>query len=454
MAASVVAVAVLAANAGVARAASSPPSTLSFDHSGTACKSVSGHNLSTSPKMSQTGIALVGGNLLISCWGDTTITAISPTSGSEITVYNISAGSYKAFGALAYDPTDNLLWACASTSNAGSGSPENTMSEVGIINLSAQTFSPQFNSPGCDNGLAWDPGTTSARKNTLWTSADLATTIYNYPTSGPYNQLASEPVGNLVGPGGKNSGIAIGGGNFYLADPQTTTKRVFQVTPDFSSSTQVLSSTHRYEDMECDDQTFNTTVIWVMWFNQNILKPLPISGTCGASGPPPPGLTITQSNDGPVIAGNNLDFTDTATNTDPVNAQTNLTLSQPLPGNASFVTVTSSGGSCSSTTTTVSCSFPLLAANSSASMRVTFQTLIPGTVTSQATAQSDQAGPVSSSAPATVTAAPNVTYVTVNDSSIDGQNQPLNNTVQFVIEGSSPTRSPTTTVWDSSRAAR
>jgi uncharacterized repeat protein (TIGR01451 family) len=438
VAASVVAVAVMAANAAIAQAAGSPPSTLSFDHSGTACKSVSGHNLSTSPKMSQTGIALVGGNLLISCWGDTTITAINPLTGAEVTVYNISAGSYKAFGALAYDPTDHQLWACASTSNAGSGSPENKMSEVGTIDLGSQTFSPQFNSNGCDNGLAWDFGSGPGRADTLWTSADLATTIYRYARTGGA-PLESHNVASLMGASAANSGIAIGGGKFYLANPQTTTKRVYSVKPDFSGyadpTEPVLSSTHRYEDMECDDQTFNTTVIWVMWFNQNILKPLPISGSCSTTAPPPPTLKVTQSSDGPVVTGSNVHFTDTVTNTG-ATSQTGVTLTEALPSNARYVSYSGSTGVSCSVGSSVTCTLPDLASGGVATVVVTFTTLIPGTVTSGATAQSAQAGPVSDSHPATVTAAPNTTYVTVNDSSIAGSNQPLGNSVQFVIEGS------------------
>jgi hypothetical protein len=270
--------------------ASGPPSLLAFDHSGTACASVSGHSLSTTPKMSQTGIAFVSGELLISCWGDTTIAAISPLDGHEITVYHIAASPYVAFGALAYDSTDGRLYACASTNNAGTGNPENKMSEVGIINLATQAFTPEFNSNGCDNGLAWDAGTTPARQDTLWTSSDLATTIYDYPLSGG-SPRESDNIASLMGPTPANSGIAIGDGKFYLANPQTTTKRVYSLTADlahYADPTEpVISSAHRYEDLECDDQTYAPqTVIWIMWFNQNILDPMPITGTCAATTTP------------------------------------------------------------------------------------------------------------------------------------------------------------------------
>jgi plastocyanin len=418
------------------------PGSLNFDHSGTACRSTSGHNLSTNPKMSQTGIALIGDDLYISCWGDTTITEINPHTGSELNVYTISAGSYLAFGALAYDPTDGTLWACASRYDVGTSSPENQMSEVGTIDLGSQTFTPVFQSHGCDNGLAWDPGTTPARQDTLWTSGDTDTLLYDYSQTG--QQLESDNLAAELGPNPASSGMAIGGGNFYVADPSSPTKRVFQVSTNFTSSTQVLSSTHRYEDLECDDQTYAPqTVIWVMWFNQNILKPLPISGTCDQTPPPPSTLQLTQSANSTVTAGQDVDFTDTATNTDQLNPQTDLTISQPLASNATYAGVTpSAGGSCSTTATTVSCSFPLLPAGASASMDVSFGTLIPGSVSSPPTAQSDSQGPVSASPPASVnvTAAAGFTYVTVADGGITPATpEPaLGDTTQFVIEGSSP----------------
>jgi uncharacterized repeat protein (TIGR01451 family) len=428
---------------GIAGAAS-VPSQLLFDHSGTACRSVSGHNLSTSPKMSQTGIAFVNGQLLISCWGDTTITAVDPHSGSEITVYHISAGSYRAFGALAYDRLTGTLWACASTNNAGSGSPENAMSEVGTIDLSSQIFTPWFNTPGCDNGLAWDPGTTPGRTDTLWTSSDIAQTIYNWTPNavpGGAHQNESDNIKSLMGAQPANSGIAIGGGNFYLANPQGTTKRVYSLTGDlehYADPTEpVLSSTHRYEDMECDDQTFAPqTVIWVMWFNQNILKPLPIVGTCSGPPPPPPELSVVQSSDSPVTAGQTLDFTDTVHNAGP-GVETNVTLSQTIPSNAAYLSATPSTGSCTSGGT-LTCSLGTLLPGATVTVDVAFTTYGPGTVESPVSASSDATSQVSDDHPATVNPAPGVTYVTVGDGGIapTSPQPPLGNSVRFVIQGS------------------
>ena len=96
---------VLVAPDGVVGAANlqAPPATLSFNHNGTACQSQpGGYNLDPSPKMSQTGIAFDGSRLYISCWGDTTITAIDPVSGNELQVYHVKGVGYgaKAYGVM------------------------------------------------------------------------------------------------------------------------------------------------------------------------------------------------------------------------------------------------------------------------------------------------------------------------------------------------------------------
>ncbi|MGN6377813.1 MAG: hypothetical protein ACTHNU_02575 [Gaiellales bacterium] len=441
----------LLAMSGVARA-STPPLTLPFNHDNTACASVSGHNLRKTPsQMSQTGIAFDGSRLLISCWGDTTITAIDPNSGNELHVYHVTGVGFnaQAYGALAYDHLTGQLWACASTDNHGTGSPENKMSEVGLIDLSSSTFTPVFNASsshgaGCDNGLGWDPGSAPGRADTLWTSGDLDTVVQNWTPNvvqGGATLNEWHDVASLMGATPATSGIVFGGGKFYIPNQQTTTKRLYSLTPDFTGyadkTEPILTSGNRYEDLECDDVTFAPqTVIWVMWFNQNILKPFPIAGTCTASAQPQPNLTIAQSSNSPVTAGQSLTFTDTVTNTGQANA-THVSLSETLPGNAAFVSATPSTGSCTQGSS-ITCSLGTLSPNQSARVNVTFSTLGPGTVSSGATASSDQTSPVSASQPATVTAAPGVFYETVGDSGITplAPQVTVGKTVRFLIQGS------------------
>jgi uncharacterized repeat protein (TIGR01451 family) len=426
------AVAVSLLSAQSAAASPAPPSTLTFNHGGTACASSSGNNLPSG--MSQTGIAFDGTNLLFSCWGDTTITLVSPTSGAQFAVHHVTGNGVKAFGALAYDMTSHTLWACGSYSTTAA--TEKNSTQVGTIDLATDTYTPRFPTKGCINGLAVDPADGS-----LWASPNIASAVSHYATSGAL--METQDIRALMGcpgapknstNGGCNSGIAIGGGSFYLANPQTTTKRVFRIDPAFTESTQVLSSSHRYEDMECDDHSFSKTVMWVMWFNQNVVQPLPIQGTCNA-GPSP--LTVTESAPASVTAGGNVTFHVTVQNTGP-GIQHAVALDDPLPSNAGLVQVTPSTGSCSSGSDVV-CSLGDIAPGATVTVDLTFATYGPGSVSSTPSGTSTETiQPVSATAPVTVAAAPGVSYVTVTDSGFGAASPApsLGRNVRFVLLGS------------------
>jgi uncharacterized repeat protein (TIGR01451 family) len=436
LSAAMAAMAAMLLPAQAATAAPAPPSTLAFNHGGTACASSSGNNLPSG--MSQTGIAFDGTNLLFSCWGDTTITLVSPTSGGQVALHHVAGNGVKAFGALAYDMTSHTLWACGSYSTTAA--TEKNSTEVGTIDLATDTYMPRFTTRGCINGLAVDPADGS-----LWASPNIASAISHYSTSG--SLIRAQDIRSLLGcpgapanstNGGCNSGIAIGGGSFYLANPQTTTKRVFRVNPAFTGSTQVLSSSHRYEDMECDDQSFSKTVMWVMWFNQNIVKPLPIQGTCTASPPPPSPLSVTESAPGSAIAGSNVTFHVTVQNAGP-DIQHAVALDDPLPANAGLVQTSPSTGSCSVGSDDV-CSLGDIAPGANVTVDLTFATYGPGSVSSTPSVTSTETSqPVSATASVTVTAAPGVSYVSVTDSGFGAASPApgLGGDVRFVLLGSS-----------------
>jgi uncharacterized repeat protein (TIGR01451 family) len=408
----IAAIAALTLLIGIRAAQAAVPSTLLFNHDGTACRSNPGtHNLPSG--MSETGVAFDGSRLLISCWGDTTITAVNPANGSELLVYTVTGNGAKAFGALAYDRASGTLWACASYST--DQKTERNSREVGTITLDANgtgTYTPRFTTPGCINGLAFDTGTTSQRAGTLWTSANIATKVYNWTTSGTQREVHDISSTSAVAVG-FNSGIAVGGGNLYLANPQTTTKRVFRVDPAFSApGVSVLQSSHRYEDMECDDVTYGSqAVVWVQWFNQNVLKPLPIAGGCGFALPPT--LALSQDPAGPVTADSNLTFTLHVSNLGSA-TQTGVTLADTPPAESIFVSAVPSQGTCSGSTS-ITCPLGSLPGGGSATVQVTVQPIQPGTVSNQGSVASDQAAQVSSLQAATVNAEPGVFYITLND---------------------------------------
>jgi uncharacterized repeat protein (TIGR01451 family) len=172
-----------------------------------------------------------------------------------------------------------------------------------------------------------------------------------------------------------------------------------------------------------------------MWFNQNILKPLPITGTCAGPPPPPPELSVVQSSDSPVTAGQTLDFIDTVHNAGP-GTETTVSLSQTMPSNAAYLSATPSTGTCTPGPT-LTCSLGTLPPGASATVDVSFTTFGPGTVESPVSVSSDETPMVSDDKPATVNPASGVTYVTVGDGGIAPTSpQPaLGGSVRFLIQG-------------------
>jgi uncharacterized repeat protein (TIGR01451 family) len=94
----------------------------------------------------------------------------------------------------------------------------------------------------------------------------------------------------------------------------------------------------------------------------------------------PPVLTLTKTADAPyAIAGNNIGFTNTVTNTDPTLSATNVVLSDPLPSTPAGIgpwTVSSSIGfdACSISSLVLTCTAASIAAGASSTVHVTAST--------------------------------------------------------------------------------
>src|SRR5207249_4552646 len=111
-------------------------------------------------------------------WNDNTITAVSPVDGSQLAIYHITGGG--GFGALTWDPTRGVIWAC-------NGHETN----LGTIDLITSTFTPVFMARGCTDALAYDPS-----DDTLWAGRDgghSVATVEHYTTQGAL--LSSTNVG-------------------------------------------------------------------------------------------------------------------------------------------------------------------------------------------------------------------------------------------------------------------
>ena len=209
-----------------------------------------------------TGLAFDGTNLLLSCWDDGNIVAVSPVNGSHVATHAITGRTN--FEALAWDNGRKLLWACTDQAN------------VGTINLVANTFTPKFSTDGCTDGLAYD-----SSDDSIWASADAAGTVY-HSIAGAV--IASYPV-NLGGSG--NSGIAVGGPKLYLANDGG--EQIYTVDKAFSSSPALFAEfPRRLEDLECDNVTFAAQGKGAIWSNDaydNILNAWEIpAGSCTFGG--------------------------------------------------------------------------------------------------------------------------------------------------------------------------
>jgi len=210
-----------------------------------------------------TGIAFDGTNLLLSCWDDGNIVAVSPADGSHVATHTI--GGLSNLEALAWDNGRKLLWAC--TDHAS----------VGTIDLTLNTFTPRFGVAGCTDGLAYD-----AADDTIWASPDVSDTVYHYMSDG--TPVGSFPV-SLGGFG--NSGIAVGGPLLYLANNGGS--QIYTSDKAFSTPPVLFASfPRRIEDLECDDVTFaagGVGAIWSVDAYDNILNAWEIpAGACSFGG--------------------------------------------------------------------------------------------------------------------------------------------------------------------------
>jgi uncharacterized repeat protein (TIGR01451 family) len=420
----------------VASAAPAIQTVRNYDHGGTACASISTTRGTTGYYKSQdsvTGMAFDGTDLLFSCWGDSTITAIRPSAGTTTypkdttagangiyTVANlpVGAGGTPGIGSLDWDAQHDVLWAC--NLSAFDGSAKNGGADVGYITLSSDgsgsaSFTDVATAPdGCVNGIDFNPA------NNIVSVAgalqhDSTTTVDQFAINPDLTagQMTTWKPGKPLTPDGYVSGIEYTANGLLLADNHGNTKTL-QYTSDFVASTRLSSSSHRYEDVACDSVTFApTTVVWVEWFDHNQAEPfvVPDNDTCTVTAPPQ--LSVAQIEPDPVEADAGLSYTVNVSNNS-ADTQNTVVLTDTPPANTIFGSATPSQGSCT-TTVPVSCSLGDLAGSSSASVVVTVTPIQPGTYTNSANAVSDQASSLPSTEGATVTYEPGVSYVSVDD---------------------------------------
>ena len=421
-----------------------------YDHSGTACASIS--TTSGDPGFyktpnSVTGTTFDGTDLLFSCWADNTITAIRPVASQTIFAKDTTVGNNGLYtvtgvtglGGLAWDPAHNVLWAC--NLSAFTGTNRKLGSDLGYISLNSNgtaTFTHFATAPdGCVNGVDYNPSTSVVSASGAKVN-DSTKTVDRYVVNSDLTAGAlTKFLPGTLTHDGYVSGVQSTTNGMYLADNHGSPKTLHYTT-DFVSSTLVSSTTtRRYEDLACDAVTFAPkTVIWVEWFDHNQVLPFETTDTCIGISAPPPTLQISQDAPPPVVADGTMSFTVHVTNPGTA-GQTGVTLTDTPPANTIFQSAQPSQGSCSGTTS-VSCALGSLAGGASATVTLVVTPIQPGTISNAASAVSNEASQVSSNQSGTVTAEPGVSYVSVGDSGFSPSfvTPPLGGIVQYNILGS------------------
>jgi hypothetical protein len=238
------------------------------------------------------GVAFNGVNLLASCYSDigtvqpgrNTVVEVSPVDGQQVARHTITGQSphQTGYGALAWDSSRNILWACSSYD----------YNTVGRIDLTNDTFTYAFTSGGCLDGLAYD-----AEDDTLWTSGNNGPTVYHYTTTGQF-------IGSFPSLAPFNCGIAAGDNSLYLLTG-TGCRQIYQTPKNLSTSTLRVTLPHLTDcatsisecsgvDLECDSSTFASQgkqVLWSKWGYDNRLYAWEVpAGSCQA---PPPVMNPT-----------------------------------------------------------------------------------------------------------------------------------------------------------------
>jgi len=234
--------------------------TIIAERTGTACESTDPDGNHSSINV---GIAFDGTSLLVSCYGDNTVSFIDPADGSQLEVHSISNAS--SLGALAWDNGRGLLWACSNSTS------------IGTIDLATDIFTPVFTGP-CFDGLAYD-----ASDDTIWASADATWPISHYMTDGTLLGDYFQPSGWS---GAGNSGIAVGGQNLYMANNGNS--QIYVVDKAVTSASLFATLDRRQEGLECDNITFDglgKNAIWTIDAYDNVLNALEIPiGSCSFGG--------------------------------------------------------------------------------------------------------------------------------------------------------------------------
>jgi hypothetical protein len=228
------------------------------------------------------GVAFDGEFLYYSYSHTTNLYKIRP-DGSGHEVIPITGVSQTALGALSFDATRGKIWAGTNGCDGSGGGP------VYLIDPATGIATYMFSIPSAymyycfDDGIAYD-----ATDDSIWYSDDVQPRMVHMATNGTFLGVVElSPIDPRLS---YNSGIAIGGDNFYLGtDGSEVTLRVHRDT--LTLLDEFVNTGFRIEDMECDPNTYSSTNTEVMWIRDAYAGQARAyaieSGTCGLGGKPP-----------------------------------------------------------------------------------------------------------------------------------------------------------------------
>ncbi|MBI2045471.1 hypothetical protein HYT23_05410, partial [Candidatus Pacearchaeota archaeon] len=201
--------------------------------------------------------------------------------GSGHEVITTSGISETGLGALSYDATRDKIWAGTYGCDKDNGGP------VYLIDKETGEATYMFSVPSTyityclDDGIAFD-----ASDDSIWYSDDIADTMVHMNTDGTF--LGTVDLDTIHPDLADNSGIAIGGDNFYLGtDGHETTIRVDRDTLAILDT--FVNTNFRIEDMECDPNTYSPIeVMWIRDAYAGQVRAYEIEpATCGLGGEEP-----------------------------------------------------------------------------------------------------------------------------------------------------------------------
>ncbi len=226
------------------------------------------------------GVAFDGEFLYYTYIDSTNLYKIRP-DGSGHEVIPTTGIAESGLGALSFDATRGMLWTGTYGCDQSGGGPVYLIDPVTGAATYQFSVPSQYVSYCLDDGIAFD-----ATDDSIWYSDDVQSIMVHMASDGTF--LGTVDLSAIHPDLVQNSGIAIGGENFYLGtNGFETTLRVHR--NDLTILDTFVNTNYRIEDMECDPQTyFPTEVMWIRDAYDGSARAYAIeSGTCGLGGQAP-----------------------------------------------------------------------------------------------------------------------------------------------------------------------